>query len=132
MVGVPVNAETSTNWSGDPDIPHEPTTERGERGFHPACSCGFRAPLASTTEESALHRAQVHVQLSSPRTEGRYTLTTRNLRAGTKAEVDLHCREHSGHALLTIIGPLDERQDEIEAAVREHERDHHLAHEDGE
>lgn len=118
------------DWHGDPTIHHEPTTEPAEpatKGFHPTCSCGFRALLTSDTEEGALRRARVHADVSTPRPDGRYALTAYDGPAclNHEIEVRLYCRECRGPALMEISGAPDEHQDEIAAAVYEHDRDHH-------
>lgn len=119
--------ESAHAWHGDPAIPHQPTTERGERGFHPACSCGFRALLTSDTEAGALRRARVHAQVSVPRPEGRYTLSAYDGQYGTdKVEVKLRCRDcRDQRALLQFDGLPDEHRQEIAAVVREHESKFH-------
>jgi hypothetical protein len=120
---VPPNA---TDWHGDPAVAHEPGVEQASYGSHPTCSCGFRAPLSSATEESALRRAQVHVQVSTPRPDARYVLTAND--DGPKPDgivVRLYCRECRGPSLLSVNGAPDEYQQELVAAARDHDRDHH-------
>lgn len=119
--------EYTTDWYGDPATPHTPGTEQGDHGWHPACSCGFRAPLTSDTEHGALRRARVHAQVSTPQPEGRYVLTAydRNAFPDSKIDVCLYCRECGGPALMRFEGIPEEHQEEISAAIREHDRRHH-------
>lgn len=119
--------ETVTDWHGDPAVAHEPGAEQGDHGWYPVCSCGFRALLSSGTEESALRRARVHAEVSTPQPESRYLLEAYDGAAveGYEPRVYLYCREHARQSLLLFTGLPDEHQEEIAAAMREHEREHH-------
>ena len=119
--------ESALGWFGDPAVNHEPGVEQVRSGFQPTCSCGFRALLASGTEEAALKRARVHAEVSSPRPESRYVLDAYDAwgAADRGIEVRLHCREHGAHSLLKMAGAPSEHQAEIAAAIRDHDREFH-------
>lgn len=120
--------ETVTDWHGDPAIPHDPGAEQGDNGWwYPTCSCGFRALLSSSTEAGALRRARVHAHVSTPQPESRYVLEAYDGAASEDYEprIYLYCREHARNSLLLFTGLPDEHQEEIAAAMREHEREHH-------